>query len=102
MTLAIQCSNLEQISYVSTVKAEFKQVGFKQKAGFKQLFLATVILLGKNAGFRQLLKKAGIGFKQQKFLYIDDALNEFSVLFVLEFVFQFLYLFFIKKNWGGL
>ena len=44
------------------MKAGFKQAGFKQKAGFKQLFLVTGILLSKNAGFRQHLKKADIGF----------------------------------------
>ena len=75
------------IRFASTVKAGFKQAGFKQKAGFKQLFLVTGILLSKNAGFRQLLKKADIGFRQQKFLYFDDVLNGFSVLFSLEFVY---------------
>ena len=67
------------------MKAGFKQAGFKQKAGFKQLFLATGILLSKNAGFRQLLKKADIGFKQQKFCTLMMLRMDF-VLFVLEFV----------------
>ena len=67
------------------MKAGFKQAGFKQKAGFKQFFLATGILLSKNAGFRQLLKKADIGFKQQKFCTLMILRMDF-VLFVLEFV----------------
>ena len=57
------------------------------KAGFKQLFLATGIPLSKNDGFRQLLKKADIGFRQQKCLYFDNALNGLSILFALEFVY---------------
>ena len=67
------------------MKAGFKQAGFKQKAGFKQLFLATGILLSKKAGFKQLLKKADIGFKQQKFCTLMMLRMDF-VLFVLEFV----------------
>ena len=34
----------------STAKAGFKQPGFKEQAGFKQLFLATGILLSKKLG----------------------------------------------------
>ena len=60
------------------------KAGFKQ-AGFKQLFLATGILLSKKAGFKQLLKKADIGFKQQKFCTLMMLRMDF-VLFVLEFV----------------
>ena len=66
------------------MKAGFKQAGFKQTAGFKQLFLATGILLSKNAGFSQLLKNKK---RQQYFLYFDHALNGFSVLFALEFIY---------------
>ena len=50
-----------------TAKAGFKEPGFKEQAGFKELFLVTGILLSKKAGFKELLKKADIGFRQQKF-----------------------------------
>ena len=55
------------------------------KAGLKQLFLVTGILLSKNSGFRQLLKKADIGFKEQKFCTLMMLRIDF-VLFVVEFV----------------
>ena len=61
------------------------KIGNRVKAGFKQIFLATGILLSKNAGFGQLLKKADIGFEQQKFCTLMMLRMDF-VLFVLEFV----------------
>ena len=54
----------------NTAKAGFKEPGFKEQAGFKELFLVTGILLSKKAGFKQLLMMLWMDF----------------VLFVVEFV----------------
>ena len=71
--------------FESTAKAGFKEPGFKEQAGFKELFLVTGILLSKKAGFKELLKKADIGFKEQKFCTLMMLRIDF-VLFVVEFV----------------
>ena len=68
-----------------TAKAGFKEPGYKEQAGYKELFLVTGILLSKKAGFKELLKKADIGFKEQKFCTLMMLRIDF-VLFVVEFV----------------
>jgi len=46
----------KEFFFRSTAKAGFKEPGFKEQAGFKELFLVTGILLSKKAGFTVVRK----------------------------------------------